>query len=239
MGDERDAQARGVPQSGDDRGVLGPRGGAKHAVGGRPDRRPLAHHLRRASFRARVEAMTSEVLAGHRLEGGIDVAELGAQARRPRLRHHEYTPVGHLGHRDAGRGLQSLFVVERGGELAAGLGQKRRAARHLLQVRERLAPLAADLELAQLARHGRAQARQVALEHVIVGARLHGLDGLLLADVPGDDDERHVDLPFLQDLESVEPPPARQAIVRDHRVPGFPIERLEERGPRIHPRCLG
>ena len=56
------------------------------------------------------------------------------------------------------------------------------------------AALAPVRGLAQLALHGRHEPGQPVLEHEVVGAGLHQRRGGLLADLAGDQDERHVEI---------------------------------------------
>ena len=72
--------------------------------------------------------------------------------------------------------------------------------------------------------HRRHQARQVVLQQIVAGAVAHRLDGGVLADLAGQQDERDQPAALLQQLQRHQAGEARQVEVREDHVP-----RLEQR----------
>jgi hypothetical protein len=104
----------------------------------------------------------------------------------------------------------------------------------LLHLGQRLAPLAPDVGLAQLALHGRHQPGQVVLEDVVVGAGLHRGHRQLLADAPRHDDERQVDAQLLHEVQRGGRPEPRQGEVGDDQVPLLTSHRGSHGRRRLH-----
>ncbi len=88
--------------------------------------------------------------------------------------------------------------------------------------------------LAQFALHGGRQPRQVSLEHVILRAGAHRLDGVVLSDGAGDDDEGQVRLRGLDDGQGIAPTEARHGPIADHQIPGAPPQRGDESASFFH-----
>ncbi len=86
----------------------------------------------------------------------------------------------------------------------------------------------ADLALAQLALHRRWKPRKISLEHIILRAGAHRLDGVVLSDCAGDDDERQVRLRRPDDGQGIAPAEAGHRPIADHQVPGMPRQRGDE-----------
>ena len=80
-------------------------------------------------------------------------------------------------------------------------------------------------EMATGVAHRLAQPGRAVLEHVIVGALLHGSDGQLFADASGNEDKGDVQFSLLNEFERPETAELRQGPVGQDKVrPGF--ERL-------------
>ena len=192
---------------------------------GGPLELPAADHLHRPACRRRVDGAAGQLLGGGRLLPLIQVGEQGAVGTR--LVHGgEQAPVRRLGQGDAGGPGQRLGVVQRGGQLAAGLGQERRAAGQVADGLDGLAALLPDLGLAQLAGDRRRQAGETVLEDVVVGPGPHRLDRRLLADGPRDDDEGEIHSPLLHDLQGRQAAEAGHPVVGDDGVPAAPGQGL-------------
>ena len=96
-------------------------------------------------------------------------------------------------------------------------------AKLLLARRERLLgppPLASALAVAKLALDRGHQARELALEHIVVGARAHGLYSHLFADRSGYDDEGKVQVKFLGDGQGAQTAESGQRPIARDEVPG-------------------
>ena len=83
---------------------------------------------------------------------------------------------------------------------------------------------------AQAALQRRQQPAQVGLEHVVVGAFAHGLDRDVLADLPGDDDERHIQSGGLINVQRFLGAEAGQVVIGNHRIPGPGRKRRAQSG---------
>src|SRR5206468_2881 len=97
-----------------------------------------------------------------------------------------------------------------------------------------LAPFPPDLAFPKLPLDSRGEASQRRQRDTVVGARLDRLDRGLLADLLGDDDERQVRLPLLQERESLQRSKAADAVVGQDDVPGPGGKRLIEGLAGIH-----
>ena len=95
-----------------------------------------------------------------------------------------------------------------------------------LQCQRLLSPLALapGFCVAQFALHGGHQARELAFDDVIVGARLHHLHGHVLADRARHDDGRKVLATRLQQLQRGQPAEARHLVVGDDEVPRLAVQ---------------
>jgi hypothetical protein len=82
----------------------------------------------------------------------------------------------------------------------------------------------ANFGFAQLPAHGRAEAREVVLHHVIVGAGFHGGDGGIVSDVAGNDNEGQVEAAVLDQGEGGQAVEMRHDVVGNHQVPGLLIQ---------------
>ncbi len=82
--------------------------------------------------------------------------------------------------------------------------------------------------LAELALHGRGEALEVALQHVVAGTGPHGRHGPLLADGPRDEDEGQLGIVIADDGQSLGPAEPRQAVVAEDDVPGLLPESAEQ-----------
>ena len=145
------------------------------------------------------------------------------------------------------RGVTEQTLVRRAGihdraveldhrdEVGGVLDQRPKALLALAQRPFRLGTSAAHLGFAQLALDRRDQARQLVLADVVVGARLHAADRHLLADLAGDDDDRHVRrvrADHLQRRAGAEP--GHHVVARDQVPSALPQRGLQRRG-RVHP----
>ena len=83
----------------------------------------------------------------------------------------------------------------------------------------------ARFPLAQLSFDDRRQAREAILEQVVIGARAHRLDGGLLPDRTGHDDERQVASVLLGHGQRGEGAEPRHRPVGDHDVPALGLQR--------------
>ena len=90
----------------------------------------------------------------------------------------------------------------------------------------RPAPFAPDVGFTQLPLDDGKEAGEVVFVEIVVGSRAHQLDGQVLTDVTRDDDEWNVETGGLEHLQRVESTEARQAMFRDHEVPGSMRERF-------------
>ena len=97
----------------------------------------------------------------------------------------------------------------------------------------------AALSLAKLALHRGDEPGEPSFEDEIARSRLERVDGRLLADRPGDEDDRQVNPPLLDEGEDARGVEARHRVIRDDEVPGLALQRIDHRLARVHPLELG
>jgi hypothetical protein len=89
----------------------------------------------------------------------------------------------------------------------------------------RAPPLQAMLRLAQLAVHDGQQPRELALHDEVAGAGAHQLDGAILGNLAGDDDEGDVAAAGLERPQGLEAAEPRQVVIGDDEIPALAAER--------------
>src|SRR6266446_7527502 len=105
----------------------------------------------------------------------------------------------------------------------------------LLEFALRPAPGIAVIGFAQRALDRRHQPRSAFLENIIDGALLQRLDGALLADRAGDEDEGRVGTARFGDLQRVGAVETRQSVIGQDEIRRESGERFFVIGARIHP----
>ena len=87
----------------------------------------------------------------------------------------------------------------------------------------------AQCGLAQFAFDRRHQAGEITFHHIIMGARVHGTDGNIFADIAGVDDERHIREAAVHDFQRFKSAELRHGVVGDHHIPLVAGQRLFQR----------
>ena len=163
--------------------------------------------------------------AGLQLQGAGGVVE----GPNPGERHVE------VAHHGLDAELQRLAQARASGQCDPDIGRQLRQPRPLEQGRLRPAALAPHLGVTQLPLDGRDQPSEIPLGEEILRARLHRLDGDVLADRARDEDEGRVEIARPQQGEGCRPAERRHAVVADHEIPRLTIERGRHGGGGIHP----
>ncbi len=147
---------------------------------------------------------------------------------------------GHAGRVTAHRHRQATALAE---QLAAIADAQHRPvdatqhAQHPRQMRDLdflAPPLGAHLGLLERAAHRRTEPREIVLEHVVHGALMQRLDGTLLADRAGHEDEGHVGRELARNRQRGESIESRQAQIRQDQMRAEPLERLTHREFALH-----
>jgi hypothetical protein len=191
------------------------------AAGVHPARAPAAHRLLAAGGVRQQQRRTRQV---------IGMEQRRETASEDRVRRESEDAL-----HGAVRERECLVEVELPDPVLGRLDDIAQAARIAPDLLLRRDPGAVVGRLVERAHHGARQAAEAVLQHVIGGAPLQRIDGAVLAERAGDEDERQLCVVLADDFQRLESAETRQREIRQHDVRAESLQCLAQPDLGIHP----